>query len=174
MAKPHVHREPSRLENASAVPNETYCRPSPCGRPSRPRTTTAAPPLVRLIGEAWLDTRRTGRAITLLGRASLVPLLTLEHPRLGFDVSSPDSGLLLPWSIAGFLVVPAILVTLFRSLGLVAAWHGFQPPKPFPIPGRDSRTASVLAGMGTTFSEGVRRFLLVTMRGFYLAGLPWL
>ena len=47
----HVHREPSRLVNPSAVQNDTSCRPSPCGWLSQPRTTTTAPPLVCLIGE---------------------------------------------------------------------------------------------------------------------------
>ena len=57
----HVHREPSQLVNPSVVQNDTSCRPSPCGWLSQPRTTTAAPPPVRLIGEnlnrqlsAWL------------------------------------------------------------------------------------------------------------------------
>ena len=36
---------------------------------------------------------------TLLNRASLVPLLTLKHPRLGFDVWTPNSGPLLFWNI---------------------------------------------------------------------------
>ena len=82
----HIHREPSRLLNPSVVQNNTSCRPSPCSWLSQPRTTTAAPPLVCLIGETWADKCRSGCAITLHKRASLVPLLTLKHPRLGFDV----------------------------------------------------------------------------------------
>ncbi len=96
----HVHREPSRLINTSIPQNETSCRPSPCGWLSQPRTTTAAPPPVRLIGETWADDCRLGCVITLLGRASLVPLLALKHPRLGFDVWTPDSGLLFPQTFA--------------------------------------------------------------------------
>ena len=95
----HVHREPSRLLNPSIVQNDTSCRPSPCGWLSQPRTTTAAPPLVCLIGETWADRCRLGCVITLLKRASLVPLLTLKHPRLGFDVWTPNSGPLLFWNI---------------------------------------------------------------------------
>jgi len=38
--------------------------------------------------------------ITLLGQASLVPLLALKHPRLGFDVWTPVSGPLLPQTFA--------------------------------------------------------------------------
>ena len=82
----HVHREPSRFVNPSVNQNNTSCRPSPCGWLSQPRTTTTAPPLVCLIGETWADRCRPGCVITLLKRASLVPLLTLKHPRLGFDV----------------------------------------------------------------------------------------
>jgi hypothetical protein len=82
----HVHREPSRLVNPSVAQNDTSCRPSPCGWLSQPRTTTTAPPLVCLIGETWDDKCRLGCVITLLKRASLVPILTLKHPRLGFDV----------------------------------------------------------------------------------------
>jgi hypothetical protein len=96
----HVHREPSRLVNPSVAQNETSCRPSPCDRLSRPRTTTTAPPLVRLVGETWEGVNLPGCAITLLGRASLVPLLTLKRPRLGFDSLTPNSGLLLPRNIA--------------------------------------------------------------------------
>ena len=92
----HVHREPSRLLNPSVVHNETSCRPSPCGRLSRPLTTTTAPPLVRLVGETWEGVNLPGCASTLLGRASLVPLLTLKRPRLGFDSWTPNSGLLPP------------------------------------------------------------------------------
>ena len=96
----HVHREPSRLVNPSVAQNETSCRPSPCDRLSRPRTTTTAPPLVRLVGETWEGVNLPGCAITLLGRASLVPWLTLKRPRLAFDSWTPNSGLLLPRNIA--------------------------------------------------------------------------
>ena len=96
----HVHREPSRLVNPSVVQNDTSCRPSPCGWLSQPRTTTTAPPPVRLIGEnlnrqlsVWLRDHPTRTA-------SLVPLLVLKHPRLGFDVWTPNSGLLLPRTFA--------------------------------------------------------------------------
>ena len=82
----HIHREPSRLANSSTIQNDKSCRPSPCGWLSQPRTTTAAPPLVCLIGENLGQHCWPGCVITLLKRASLVPLLILKRPRLGFDV----------------------------------------------------------------------------------------
>jgi hypothetical protein len=51
--------------------------------------------LVRLIGETWPGMSWVGCMITLLEQASLVPLLALKRPRLGFDVLTPNSGLLL-------------------------------------------------------------------------------
>ena len=96
----HIHREASRLVNPSIVQNDASYRPSPCGWLSQPQTTTAAPPLVCLIGETRADKCRPGCVITLLKRASLVPLLTLKHPRLGFDVCTPNSGPLLFRNIA--------------------------------------------------------------------------
>jgi hypothetical protein len=68
-----------------------------------------APPLVRLIGDTCIDMTRCGCAITLLEQASLVPLMTLKHPRLGSDICAPNSGLLLPWNIVERLVVPTNL-----------------------------------------------------------------
>ena len=91
----HIHREPSRLTNPSTIQNDKSCRPSPCGWLSQPRTTTAAPPLVCLIGENLGQHCWPGCVITLLKRASLVTLLILKHPRLGFDVCTPNSGPLL-------------------------------------------------------------------------------
>ena len=55
---------------------------------------------------------------------------------------------------------------------LIATDEGFQPFRIIPYSGRPLRTTSVLAGMRVDFPKGVRRFLLVTMRGLYLAGLP--
>jgi hypothetical protein len=50
--------------------------------------------------------------------------------------------------------------------------EGIQSFRIIPYSGRPLRTTSVLAGMRVDFPKGVRRFLLVTMRGLYLAGLP--
>jgi len=96
----HIHREPSRLVNPSAFQIDTSCRPSPFDRLSQSRTTTATPPLVRLIGVIWLEHRRADCENTILERASLVPLLTLKRPRLGFDALIPNSGPLLLRNIA--------------------------------------------------------------------------
>ncbi len=41
---------PPNVANTSAVQNDTSCVPSPCGRLSRPRTTTDAPPSGRFNG----------------------------------------------------------------------------------------------------------------------------
>ena len=135
-----------------------------------PPTTTAAPPLVRLIGETWGGLRHPDCAITLLGRASLVSLLTHWRPRLGFDVFTPNSGLLLSRSIVGYLVVPANLM-IFDHLGWSPSDKVSSRPSHFLFRVRYFRTTSVLAEMGVTFPKGVRRFLLVTMRRLYLAGL---
>jgi hypothetical protein len=86
--------------NASAFQNDTSCRPSPCDWLSQSRTTTATPPLAGLIGGPCPGVSRDGRVPTLLQRASLVPLLALKHPRLGFDVLTPNSGPLLLRNIA--------------------------------------------------------------------------
>ena len=109
--------------------------------------------------------------ITLLERASLVPLLTLKRPWLGSDVWPPDSGQLLPRTFAESLVVPANLMIYIRSIVLVAVDNSFQPFEPFPRPGQNSWPTSVLAGKRGPFPEGVHRFLLVAMHGLYLAGL---
>ncbi len=156
--------------NPSAVQNETSCPPSPCGRLSRPRTTTKAPPPVRLICETGTGESRCRCAITLLGQASLVPLLTLKHPRLGVDARAPDSGLLLLRNIVGSLGRPGESHARYRSAGCSPFEKAFSRSKPFPIPGSHPRTTPVLTGMGVKLPEGVRRFLSVTMRGLYLAG----
>jgi hypothetical protein len=49
----------------------------------------------RLVGETWPNSCWVGCENTLLERASLVPVLALKHPRLGFDVLTPNSGPLL-------------------------------------------------------------------------------
>ena len=54
----------------------------------------------------------------------------------------------------------------------VAAVDCFQPSESFPSPGHNSWTTSVLTEMRDLFPEGVHRFLLVAMRGLYLAELP--
>ena len=50
--------------------------------------------------------------------------------------------------------------------------EGIQSFRIIPYPGVQLRKTSVLTGMRVDFPKGVRRFLLVTMRGLYLAGLP--
>jgi hypothetical protein len=59
-----------------------------------------------------------------------------------------------------------------RSSRLIATDEGFQPFQIIPYSERPTRMTSMLAGMRVDFPKGVRRFLLVTMRGLYLAGLP--
>ncbi len=60
----------------------------------------------------------------------------------------------------------------FAHLELIATSEGFQSFRIIPYSERPTRMTSVLAGMRVDFPKGVRRFLLVTMRGLYLAGLP--
>ena len=55
---------------------------------------------------------------------------------------------------------------------LIATSEGSQPFRFIPYSECPARMTSVLAGMRVDFPKGVRRFLLVTMRGLYLAGLP--
>jgi len=47
------------------------------------------------MGVIWHGHRRADCENTILERASLVPLLTLKRPRLGFDALIPNSGPLL-------------------------------------------------------------------------------
>jgi len=82
------------LLNPSVVQNETFCTPSPCGRLSRPRTTTGAPPPSRLIGRDSATQVRPIHATAILGWASLVPLVALKRFQLDSDLSVPISSLL--------------------------------------------------------------------------------
>jgi len=148
------------LLNPSVVQNETFCTPSPCGRLSRPRTTTGAPPPSRLIGRDSTTRTRPIHATAILGWVSLVPLVALKRFRLDSDLSIPISNLLflqtptddwlLRWprhrrsDTLGFAPTTITLARLDHSL--VRA-------------GVRSRTASVLAGMGVHFPEGTGRFL---------------
>jgi hypothetical protein len=74
--------------NFSVVQFKSICLPSPCGRLSRPRTTTEALPPDRLVGMDSYDfgyVNRIIRASTvlpfgiLLDPASLVSLITLKR-----------------------------------------------------------------------------------------------
>jgi hypothetical protein len=110
--------------------------------------------------------------ITLLERASLVPLLALKRPRLGFDVLTPNSGPLLLRNIVRYRVTRTTATIVVDRLDCPLLANASSRFEPSPIPGFQPRTAPVLAGMRAQFPEGVRRFLLVTMHGLYLAGLP--
>ena len=61
---------------------------------------------------------------------------------------------------------------LFAHIRLIATAEGFQSFRIIPYSECPTRMTSVLAGMRVDFPKGVRRFLLVTVRGLYLAGLP--
>ena len=141
--------------NLSVIQNETSCAPSPCGRLSRPRTTIGAPPPDRLVGRDSAVSGQPIHATTLLSRASPVPLLALKRFRLDPNLCLPNSILLLPQTPANNwpLRRPGNLYSSLRCL-------------PTPIASirlghslfrADSRTASVLTGMGLPFSEGIGR-----------------
>jgi len=159
------------LLNASVIQNETSCLPSPCGRLSRPRTTTEAPPPSRLIGRDSAAARRPIRVIAILGWASLVPLRTLKRFRLDSDLSVPNSFLLLPQAPADDWLLrrprnrrsdsPERAPTTITRARL---GHSLSRA-------RSARAASMLSGMGAHFPDGIGRFLNVVMRKLYLAGL---
>src|SRR5215213_3638821 len=52
------------------------CRPSPCGRLSRSRTTTAAPPRPDSIGRRWTQPDRPRWRLTVRARVETVPVFT--------------------------------------------------------------------------------------------------
>jgi hypothetical protein len=52
------------------------CRPSPCDRLSRPRSTTAAPPLPDPIGRRWTQPNRTHAGSAAAGSIEKVPVFT--------------------------------------------------------------------------------------------------
>jgi hypothetical protein len=148
------------LLNPSVVQNETFCTPSPCGRLSRPRTTTGAPPPSRLIGRDSATRTRPIHATAILGWASLVPLVALKRFRLDSDLSIPISNLL-------FLQTPTDDWLLRRPRHRRSDAPGVAPTT-ITLARLDhslargrgaSRTASVLAGMGVHFPEGTGRFL---------------
>ncbi len=167
----HIHREPSRLVNPSAIQNNTSCRPSPCGWLSQPRTTTTAPPLVCLIGEkpeptmsAWLRDHPTRTSFP----GSLIDTQASTFRFRRWHTQQRSAALSEHHSITGM----SRDFHEHRSFRLIGTSESFQPFQTIPYSGRQLRTTSVLAGMRGVFPKGVRRFLLVTMRGLYLAGLP--
>ena len=158
--------------NLSAAQNETSCRPLPCDWLSQPRTTTAAPPLAHLIGETGTGVNRFGCVTTILRRASLVPLLTLKHPRLGGRRMSTQQRSAAPSEHRRITGCPGESHFRFRSADCTPFERAQSRSKSFPIPGLHPRTTSVLVEMRVKFPEGVRQFLSVSMRGLYLAGRP--
>ena len=72
-----VHRRISRHRSLLAA--RYRCRPSPCDRLSRPRTTTAAPPRPDPIGRRWTQPQRRPRwtRVTVRARTETVPVFTV-------------------------------------------------------------------------------------------------
>jgi len=148
------------LPNASVIQNETFCTPSPCGRLSRPRTTTGAPPPSRLIGRDSATRTRPIHATAILGWASLVPLVALERFRLDSDLSIPISSLLFPQAPADDWLLRRFRNRRSDSSGRAPTTITLARLGHSLVQGRGaSRTASLLAGMGVHFPEGTGRFL---------------
>ena len=137
------------FQHCSLLATRNRCRPSPCDRLSRTRTTTAAPPRPGPLGRRWAQPPGHAGCTARRARTGTVPVFTAIR-------STKEE--------PGF--VPAASPRLPRS---TSPWPPAEPPMnqpgvPRPSPwsragARRSRPISARFGAGTVLRDVKRRFL---------------